>query len=73
MFDNRVSVGHGLVEGSYDQCYACRRPIAEEDKKLPEYIQGTQCHQCTNEYTDEDRARFGERQRQIDTKINSLK
>ena len=73
VFDNRVSVGHGLVEGSYDQCYACRRPITEEDKKLAEFIQGTQCHQCINEYTDEDRVRFGERQRQIDTKINLLK
>jgi UPF0176 protein len=73
VFDKRVSVGHGLVEGSYDQCYACRRPITKEDKKRAEYIQGTQCHQCINEYTDEDRVRFGERQRQIDTKINSLK
>ena len=66
VFDNRVSVGHGLVEGNYDQCYACRRPITEDDKTRSDYIKGMQCHQCIDKYTNEDRARFGERQRQID-------
>ncbi len=66
VFDNRVSVGHGLVQGNYDQCYACRRPITEDDKTRSDYIKGMQCHQCIDKYTNEDRARFGERQRQID-------
>ena len=66
VFDNRVSVRHGLVQGNYDQCYACRRPITEDDKTRSDYIKGMQCHQCIDEYTNEDRARFGERQRQID-------
>ena len=66
VFDNRVSVGHGLVEGSFDQCYACRRPITESDKNRVDYIKGVQCQQCVDEYSNEDRARFGERQRQID-------
>ena len=66
VFDNRVSVGHGLAEGNYDQCYACRRPITVTDKQRLDYVKGMQCHQCVDEYTDEDRARFGERQRQID-------
>jgi UPF0176 protein len=66
VFDNRVSVGHGLIEGNYDQCYACRRPITGANKEQKEYIKGMQCHQCMDEYTDEDRARFGERQRQMD-------
>jgi UPF0176 protein len=72
VFDNRVSVGHGLKEGNYDQCYACRRPVNQQDKNRAEYVQGTQCHQCINEYTKEDRARFGERQRQIDEKTKLL-
>ncbi len=67
VFDNRVSVGHGLVEGSYDQCFACRRPITEDDKTRPEYQKGVQCHQCVDEYSDDDRQRFGERQRQIES------
>ena len=66
VFDNRVSVRHGLVQGNYDQCYACRRPITEDDKTRSDYIKGMQCHQCIDKYTNEDRARFGERQRQID-------
>ena len=66
VFDNRVSVSQGLAEGSYDQCYACRRPITTADKQRVDYIKGKQCHQCVKEYTDKDRARFGERQRQID-------
>ena len=71
VFDNRVSVTHGLEAGHYDQCYACRRPITDRDKSRPEYIQGMQCYQCVNEYTDGDRARFGERQRQINIKNES--
>ncbi len=66
VFDNRVSVGHGLIEGNYDQCYACRRPITGANKEQKEYIKGMQCHQCMDEYTDEDRARFGERQSELD-------
>ena len=65
VFDQRVSVGHGLVEGSYDQCYACRRPITEADKSRPEYEKGVACHQCIDEYTASDRTRFQERQKQI--------
>ncbi|MGB1235569.1 MAG: rhodanese-related sulfurtransferase [Planktomarina sp.] len=66
VFDNRVSVGHGLEKGSFDQCFACRRPITEDDKTRPEYQKGVQCHQCTDYYTKEDRTRFAERQRQIE-------
>ena len=65
VFDNRVSVSHGLEQGNYDQCYACRRPITKVDKEHLSYVKGMQCHQCVDEYTNEDRARFGERQRQI--------
>jgi UPF0176 protein len=66
VFDGRVSVGHGLVPGQYDSCHACRRPLPAEDKLRPEYERGCQCHHCESEYSDEDRARFRERQRQMD-------
>lgn len=66
VFDGRVSVGHGLVPGPYDSCHACRRPVSEGDKLRSEYERGVCCHQCAAEYTDVDRARFRERQRQID-------
>ena len=65
VFDKRVSVGHGLVEGSYDLCFACRRPLSEEDKGDPAYEAGVSCARCADEYSEEDRARFRERQKQI--------
>lgn len=65
VFDGRVSVGHGLEEGDYDLCFACRRPISEDDKARADYEQGVSCHQCVDEFSSEDRARFRERQRQI--------
>lgn len=65
VFDNRVSVGHGLVEGPHKLCHACRRPILPEDVKRPEYEHGVSCHRCIDETSDQDKARFRERQKQI--------
>lgn len=65
VFDNRVSVGHGLVPGPYSTCHACRRPLAPADTQRPEYELGVSCHQCKHEHTDADRERFRERQKQI--------
>ena len=66
VFDHRVSVDHSLAPGNYDQCYACRHPITEEEKQRPEYVPGVSCHRCINEFTSEDRERFTERARQIE-------
>ncbi len=65
VFDGRVSVGHGLVQGSYDSCHACGRPVSEADKASADFELGVQCPACVGEYTESDRARFRERQRQI--------
>ena len=66
VFDRRVSLGHGLRPGSHGLCHACRRPLAPEDQDRPEYEEGVSCHRCAGEYSDADRARFRERQRQVD-------
>jgi UPF0176 protein len=65
VFDRRVSVGHGLKEGPHLLCHACRRPILPEDRERPEYEEGVACHHCVDETSDEDKARFRERQKQI--------
>lgn len=65
VFDNRVSVEHGLREGPHALCHGCRRPILPEDVKRPEYEPGVSCHQCVHETSDGDKARFRERQKQI--------
>lgn len=66
VFDQRVSLTHGLAPGRHRLCHACRRPVSPEDRARPEYEEGVSCHRCTGEYTPEDRARFRERQRQFD-------
>jgi len=65
VFDQRVAVKHGLEESDYDQCYACRYPITEDDKQSPLYVKGVACHRCHDTMSKEQRARFAERQKQI--------
>lgn len=65
VFDERVSVKHGLELGEMELCHACRRPISQEDKASEHFIEGVACPACFDERTEEDRARFAERQKQI--------
>ncbi len=65
VFDNRVSVGHGLVEGPHELCHGCRQPILPKDKARPEFEQGVSCHGCYGTSTEADKERFRERQKQI--------
>jgi len=65
VFDERVAVGHGLKALPFTLCRACRRPLAPEDRARPEFEEGVACHRCAEEYTEADRARFRERQRQV--------
>jgi len=65
VFDERVSVGHGLKEGPHTLCRACRRPLEPDDLKRPDYEEGVCCHRCKDEYTDAQRARFRERHKQV--------
>ena len=64
VFDQRVSVGHGLQPGGLSLCHACRRPLTAAAMAHPAYEEGVACGQCVGEYGPEDRARFRERQRQ---------
>ena len=64
VFDERVSVGHGLVPGSHALCRACRRPVGQADMADGRYEEGVSCPRCHEERSDEQRARYAERQRQ---------
>ncbi|MFT5785808.1 MAG: UPF0176 protein [Ascidiaceihabitans sp.] len=66
VFDNRVSVGHGLKVGEHTLCHACRRPLFPEDMMRSEFSVGVSCHQCVDETSDADKDRFRERQKQIE-------
>ena len=66
VFDKRVSVKHGLEEGEHSACGACGRPVSREAEMSPDYRVGVSCPSCIVEYSDKDRARFAQRQRQIE-------
>lgn len=66
VFDDRVAVDHQLNKGQYDQCHACRMPITEEDKTRDSYQKGVSCHHCIDKVSDEQRARYAEREKQME-------
>ena len=66
VFDKRVALNHELEKGSYSICHACGMPVSIQDQKRKEYREGIQCHFCINQFSDDDRKRFEERQKQID-------
>jgi UPF0176 protein len=64
VFDERVSVTHGLHPGTHALCRACRMPISPEQRASPLYVEGVACPACHADRTDEQRERYAERQRQ---------
>ncbi len=66
VFDNRVAVNHALEKGQYDQCFACRYPITDDEKKSEHYIQGVSCPHCYDKASEEQRKRFQEREKQVE-------
>lgn len=66
VFDDRVALKHGLEQGSYDMCHACRRPITVDDKMSNTYVKGISCPHCYDERSETQRKRYAARQRQID-------
>lgn len=65
VFDQRVTVKHGLEQGEYDQCYACRMPITKEEMQSEHYQKGVSCPHCFDQTSAEQKERFAERERQI--------
>ena len=66
VFDERVSVGHGLKPGPLELCRACRWPLTEADKASPHYVKGVSCAHCHDLHTPEQKANLAERQRQTE-------
>jgi UPF0176 protein len=66
VFDERVSVTHGLAEGEAQLCRACRQPLNAQDRLSPHYAEGVSCPYCHETRSEADRARYRERQRQVE-------
>ena len=54
-----------MVVGPHVLCHACRRPVLPADKQRAEWEEGVSCHQCIDDTTAADKARFRERQKQV--------
>lgn len=69
VFDQRVAVGHGLIESDYIQCHACRMPLSPDEVSRAEYSEGVSCHHCYDARDDDQRKRYKERQKQIEIAV----
>lgn len=66
VFDERVAVDRHLEPTGHEVCPNCNRALTVEDRTHGAYERGVACGDCAATITDERRARFAERQRQID-------
>ncbi len=64
VFDERVSVGHGLVPGEHGLCRACRQPLAEGATASPLFEAGVSCPRCHAHTSETQKNSARERQRQ---------
>lgn len=66
VFDERVTIGHGLKPGGYELCRACRMPVSAEDKDSAHYVLGVSCPKCYATRSEEKKRGLAERQRQVE-------
>jgi UPF0176 protein len=64
VFDQRVSVGHGLAPGTHGLCHACRMPVSVADSQSPLYEPGASCPACHATRSEDQREAYRERHRQ---------
>ena len=65
VFDDRVSLTHGLNEGEYILCYGCQQPVSAYDCLSPLYEEGVSCLQCYGKLSESQTTNSRERQKQI--------
>ncbi len=66
VFDERVSVGHGLAQGHHTLCRSCRWPLGEAERASPLYVEGVSCPYCHGTRGAEELQGLAERQRQVE-------
>jgi UPF0176 protein len=68
VFDQRVTVTHGLQAGSYSNCAGCGHPVAREAMQSPYYEAGISCPHCYDKLSADQLQRFRERKKQLQLK-----
>jgi UPF0176 protein len=64
VFDERVSVGHGLVPGPHQLCRACRQPLETGATESPLFEAGVSCTRCHATTSETQKSSARERQKQ---------
>jgi UPF0176 protein len=64
VFDERVSVGHGLTPGPHELCRSCREPLPANAKESPLFELGVSCPRCHAHTSDVQKDSARERQKQ---------
>ena len=65
IFDQRISLKHGLQVGEYLKCWGCRHTLTDEDTHHHDYLDGVHCPYCIHHQTEAIRAANAERNRQM--------
>ena len=65
VFDNRVSIKHGLLPGTFSMCSGCRKPVSSKDRNSKKYEEGVSCPNCHDHLKPSQKERFRMRQKQI--------
>ncbi|WCJ20099.1 tRNA uridine(34) hydroxylase [Euphorbia peplus] len=66
VFDKRVSVEHGMAQGTFKLCYGCKQPVSDADMEAPEWEHGVSCPYCYSTKSEEEKERARARQRQFE-------
>lgn len=66
VFDERVTVGHGLKVGSGEMCQSCGWPLIQAETQHAEFERGVSCQHCFHRTTEQQKANFRERQQWYD-------
>ena len=65
VFDERVSVGHGLAPGHHQLCRACRMPLGAAELASVHTVPGVSCPYCHGTRTPAQERALAERERQV--------
>ncbi len=66
VFDERVTVGHGLKPGNFELCRGCRNPLSPAEKESEFYVAGVSCSHCHDKKSEARQKSFAERHRQVE-------
>ena len=73
VFDNRVTLKHKLIPGTFIMCSACRTPVSLKNKKSKKYIEDISCPNCYNKLSKNKKQKFLKKKKQKELLKNKMK